>query len=947
MKQKKIYILLVAFVSLLITTNTRAESDSLAVYSNSDKVYVVRGDKNFPPFEFLNSQGEPDGFDVELFRAMMKELGLKYDLKLINFKDVYKGLTKDSLDIAIGMILNHDRAKIMDFGLAYDTLRYNIISQRAEKYKTLEQLRGKKIVVVERMRPYQYLIANGFIEGRDIIVAKNEKQAIDMVLNGMASAMVSYDMVAIYYINKYKYSSLALSYIEKTPAFAISLAIPKGNDELVYMLNIALHNLKLNGTYDKIYDKWFGLSIAKFQLSELGYYILYTVGGLLLISFIFILLLRYRINRTTKYLRQSNKEMSLALKAGELTLWFLDEKMELTVVRDDNHIQNYNIDYIYSLLNPDDAQNLKMHINNLLSGTQRLDKMILQMRNPDTNENIYIEYYVIVDQYKYDDTKRLIGTYRNVTERQLLDNQLKEYKVRTDILLDGSNMQQWYYNVADDTIYYYGNPCYGNTYIPDEKIIKVIHPEDKEELLRALTIMRNGEDSNVVSEYRLFISQYNEYRSLVTNAFPYEKDKNGKVTRYIGLTRDNTEWNVMMQRMVELKEKAEIANKLKSSFLANMSHEIRTPLNSIVGFSDLLTATTDPEEQAEYNKIIHMNNELLLKLVNDVLDLSKMEAGSMKMDRTEFDISPYFDDLYTNFLPKMRKGVQLQYEKQYESYRVYLDQDRLTQVITNFITNAIKFTEKGFIKLGYKIENGGLKVYVQDTGIGISEENCQRIFERFEKVNSYSQGTGLGLSICKNLIESTSGKIGVDSKEGEGSTFWAWINLENIRKEGENDKDKEDISLQLPNSDTNTSKDTANKKNDYKQEKDSFRKDRQRALILVAEDDESNYLFMKSVLGKKYSLARAKNGIEAIEECRKLYPDLIFMDVKMPQMDGLTATKEIREFDTEVPIIAATAYAYDSDKQKAIAAGCNNYISKPIDTDKMFELINKYKFKAQ
>ena len=225
------------------------------------------------------------------------------------------------------------------------------------------------------------------------------------------------------------------------------------------------------------------------------------------------------------------------------------------------------------------------------------------------------------------------------------------------------------------------------------------------------------------------------------------------------------------------RDKAEQSDKLKSAFLANMSHEIRTPLNAIVGFSELLHNTVDKEESAEYWKIISTNNNLLLTLIGDILDLSKIEAGYVDLANREFDITQLFEEMATLYKQKMNDKVTFRCNTPYQSYIVNLDKNRLTQILTNFVNNAIKFTREGSIEIGYAICNDLLRIYCSDTGIGISEENTAKVFGRFEKLNDFAQGTGLGLSICKAIVDAQGGTIGVNSKPNEGSTFWAELPL--------------------------------------------------------------------------------------------------------------------------------------------------------------------------
>lgn len=362
----------------------------------------------------------------------------------------------------------------------------------------------------------------------------------------------------------------------------------------------------------------------------------------------------------------------------------------------------------------------------------------------------------------------------------------------------------------------------------------------------------------------------------------------------------------------EAKEKAEQANLLKSAFLANMSHEIRTPLNAIVGFSDIILSAETKEEKEEFRKIISTNSEMLLNLINDILDLSKIESGYLEITQTTLELTELFRELQCTFSLRMRPGVELKCEIPRSNYQVDgLDKQRVLQIMSNFVSNATKFTPQGEITIGYKYQDNGVKLYVTDTGIGISQENQIKVFQRFQKFDSFAQGTGLGLSICKAIAEVMGGKIGFESKISHGSTFWVWLPCKIMA----NDQDIETTPLI------------------------EKRLNRIEGLhILIAEDNDSNYLLLKSIL-KRNTLVRATNGKEALEAAYSEQFDVILMDIRMPVMNGIEATTKIREFDTKTPIIALTANAFDADRQEAYKVGCTTFLTKPINKEKLLKTI--------
>jgi PAS domain S-box-containing protein len=380
----------------------------------------------------------------------------------------------------------------------------------------------------------------------------------------------------------------------------------------------------------------------------------------------------------------------------------------------------------------------------------------------------------------------------------------------------------------------------------------------------------------------------------------------------IGILSDITKLRKINLELEYAKAKADESNRLKSAFLANMSHEIRTPLNAIVGFSELMSTSEDKEDKNEYMKIINTNNELLLRLIGDILDLSKIESGAVDLKMETFDLSAMFEEMFTTLKPRCEKSeVKLLSSNPFKKCIVTLDKNRCMQIVTNYINNAVKYTQSGYIKLGYDYRDEGIYIFVEDTGIGISEDKMCKLFQRFEKLDDFAQGTGLGLSICKAIAEKMEGKVGAESTEGKGSKFWAWLpckaEIENLVTSNI------EVSAEMESPARGCSG------NIKKSVKD----------ILVAEDNDSNYMLVEAIL-KHTHLTRAINGEEAVKYAKQYKYDAILMDLKMPVMGGLDATRRIREFDQETIIVALTANAFDSDKEEAIQAGCNSFVAKPL-----------------
>lgn len=402
---------------------------------------------------------------------------------------------------------------------------------------------------------------------------------------------------------------------------------------------------------------------------------------------------------------------------------------------------------------------------------------------------------------------------------------------------------------------------------------------------------------------------------------------------------DITEMERMKRELLIAKEKAETSDQLKSAFLANMSHEIRTPLNAIVGFSRIIAESTDDDERKSYYEIVEANNERLLQLINEILDLSKIEAGIVEFTITPVRLHPLCKEIHDALKFRCPPNVELIYEHSEEEIVIEGDKNRIFQVISNLIGNAFKFTTQGSISYGYCRKGNEIEFHVTDTGIGIEADKLEKVFERFVKVNTFAQGTGLGLSICKTIIERLGGTISASSVWGEGTTFTFTLPLAGVKENAESNQTADAEEEYLP--DTGEEKEEqASQTEDLDETEEAPAKHEK--TILVAEDTDSNYILTKAILGRLYHLERAKDGMEAVTMFEELHPDLILMDMKMPNLGGLDATRIIRELSPEVPIIALTAYAYEHDKQAAFDAGCNDFLTKPYTQEVLKEMIRKY-----
>lgn len=528
----------------------------------------------------------------------------------------------------------------------------------------------------------------------------------------------------------------------------------------------------------------------------------------------------------------------------------------------------------------------------------------------------FYEFIICRSSEKY--TIDIFGV--DITARNEAENALREINKKLEMTLSVARIIPWRWDLKNDMITCESEQILahmnftkeeGST--PQAHIIKAseyfrkMHPEDLERMQQVHKNLISGKLQHAKEEFRIITEV--EGRKFIdwleTNAIVDQYDEQGSPISLVGSLLLITERKRQEKALIAAREKALESERLKSAFLANMSHEIRTPLNAIVGFSSLLTATEDEQEREEFISIIENNNQLLLQLVSDILDLSKIEANTLEFNYRDVDLNGLAKDVESTVRRRLKPNVVLEFIPGAAQCHVQTEKNRLSQVLINLLVNATKFTQTGSITFGYEIRGKELYFYVKDTGMGISQEDQNKIFERFTKVDTFTQGTGLGLSICKNIIEKMKGRIGVESEgKGKGSTFWFTVPYQPGAVVEQ--KKQQPVSL-------------------------APKAARQKPIILVAEDNESNYLLFNSILNKDYNLVHAWNGEEAIELYRKFQPHVIIMDINMPKMDGYEAAREIRKFSKTIPIIAVTAYSFSSDKEKVMENGFNGYVPKPVD----------------
>ena len=541
-----------------------------------------------------------------------------------------------------------------------------------------------------------------------------------------------------------------------------------------------------------------------------------------------------------------------------------------------------------------------------------------------------------------------VGIIRDITKQKENEKKLKKITEQYELAINGTNDGIWDWDLNTNELFLskrwkemlgYKDHELNNTY---DQFIDLVEKKDRKKVESYLQKYLNGEINKYAIEFRM--KHKNGEVKWILARGEAVRNKNGKPHRMAGSHSDITERKLANERLkiinkeliastealresninLEIaKEKAEESDRLKSAFLANMSHEIRTPMNAIVGFSSFLKEPGKTREDIiHYADIIMNSGNHLLNLINDIIDISKFDSGQAYVNYHKTNINALLQELYHFFHSQLiaykKYNIQLFNHCPQNELWIETDETRLRQILINLIGNAVKFTQKGYIEFGYHLQKNELLFYVKDTGIGIPEDKQTLIFERFRQAATSTEklygGTGLGLSISKACAEILGGKIWVQSTPDKGSTFYFTIEFQQ--------------SETIPAKETKESKSEIRFNNEH---------------ILIAEDDDINYEYIKEIFRHyQVRISRTISGKDTLEKALTSSDiDLILMDIQLPELDGWEITKILRKHNINIPIIAQTAYAFESDKQKSLLAGCNAFIAKPIKSSELIEVVYK------
>ncbi|MFZ4570632.1 MAG: PAS domain-containing hybrid sensor histidine kinase/response regulator [Bacteroidales bacterium] len=638
-----------------------------------------------------------------------------------------------------------------------------------------------------------------------------------------------------------------------------------------------------------------------------------------------------------EFLKESESSLNEAQNIGKIGSWQLDlinnkvkwSKNCFVIYGLEPYEIEPSFEYFKSRVHPDDLHIIDESFENI-SKFKEPNNTEIRILLPDGNfkwlQNNMVP--IVIE----DKLVALKGIHIDITDRKQAEEKLHEKNVQFRKL--SANLP--------DLIFQFTRRPNGSYYVPiasegiknifgcsPEDVIEdfapigsVIYPEDSERVIS--DIEHSAKHLTYFTcEFRVQIPG-KPIQWIFSRSTP-EKLADGSITWY-GFNANITEMKQTEFDLITAKEHAEESDRLKSAFLANMSHEIRTPMNGILGFAQLLREPNlTGEEQQEYIRIIEKSGKRMLNIINDIVNISKIESGQTDIFISETNINEQIEFMHEFFTPEIRKkGLQFVYKTTLPPKEsiINTDREKIYAILTNLVSNAIKYTNTGSVEFGYEKKGKYLEFYVKDTGIGVSKDQEAIIFERFRQgddlTKQFTEGTGLGLSIAKGFVELLGGKIWLKSELGQGTTFYFTIPCDV----------EEEVNPAIKNS-------SANKNADHQVKN---------LKILVVEDDEDWVSLLSKALKLFYrEMLTARTGVEAVEACRNNPDlDLVLMDIRMPELDGYSATRQIRQFNQDVIIIAQTAFGLTGDSEKAIEAGCNDHISKPINIDELGSVMQKH-----
>ncbi|HKL37614.1 MAG TPA: transporter substrate-binding domain-containing protein [Bacteroidales bacterium] len=948
---------------ILILTGSKTAAGNVSEEWNLPDTLTVGCEVGYPPYCYVNDQGEADGFSVQLFRAAAQEMGLAVRFKTGPWEKLKYDLVAGKLDALPLVGKTPEREDLFDFTIPYLTMHGAIVVREDQNsIHSPSDLRGREVAVMKGDNAEEYLRREDL--GAEIIQRTTFERALRELDDGQHDAVVIQRLLALQLIRENGFENLkVLGKPGELYRQSFCFAVGEGNDPLQSMLNEGLALMNSNGTFRLLHSEWFG-SVESMQdfsrriliggdhnfppyeyLDENGNPAGYNVDLIRAIA--------DEVGLNIKIQLGPWNEIREKLKKGHIDAIqgiFYSPKRDETLDMSPAHTR---IGYVMATHQgdalPDKLGGLEGHSVLVQKGDLMEEHLVKggledELVEVETQEEAL--RLLNAGEYEYALVSRVLAHYyaeKNGWDNLTIGNQpvfsaeycigvLEGNKALLSRFTEGLAAVKstgQYRDIYSQWLGVYEEPGWDireflkyALYVLVPLILLLVTFFVWTRMLNVRVKARTRELQDEVANRKKVEQQLKElYQELKkrNDEIAAQNDQYERLNEE--LNRKNDKLVRINEELGEAKEKAEESDKLKSAFLANMSHEIRTPMNGIMGFASLLEHPgLSGEKKEHYIELIRKSGERMLEIINNLMNIARIESGQEKIQQGDIVVNEMVDELYALFRQEAeKKGLSLVCHKPLEDNQSHIvtDRTKLTQVMTNLINNAIKYTREGKVGFGYQPREDGLRFYVSDTGIGVPQELQSKIFERFRQAElSHTreyEGAGLGLSISKAYIEMLGGTMSLDSTPGEGSTFYFTVPgspgpsaRKKIKKEGTGPQG-------LP----------------------------EHLTLLVAEDDETSYLLLSEMLsGNGLTILRARNGKEAVEMTRKNQDiDLVLMDIKMPVMDGYQATREIKEFRPALPVIAQTAYASKTDRKKSIHAGCDEYLSKPIQREVLRRLI--------
>ena len=868
-------------------------------------------DESWAPYIIKNKNGTISGYDKEILEQVNAITGANFQLKVGKWDTLVQQAKNKKIDGLSSSTKKHNRANYFKFSSAYMKSSQVLIvsNQNPKKIFTVKDLKGKTIAIQKDNAYEKQVVKN--IKNIKIIYTQDIKESLSYVIKGLADATLANETMN-YYVSHDYLSFVKIVDIIKNKKTDIVFSIRDDWPEAVSILNKGLQNIGIK-KQSEIKNKWF---ISPNQNN------------------------RVELNLTNKEIDYLNRKGSIKMCIDPD--WEPYEKID----KNNNHV-GLVADFIQLI---EKKINKEIKLVPTKTWHQSLEYVqlgkceILSFLNKTQERSKYLEFTPILyaepeviiakDDVPYLNSisslrGKKVGVVKGYSEDEYISNNFPDIEIKYI-----KNHEEGLKQISSGEIYATVNSLLG--------IADLIRKENLVDIkIAGETELNNNYRIGITKEDKLLHSILSKAVELIT---PIEKDKilanwvSVKFEQNFGYTKFwqgfalftsiiliIIYWNLKLKKLnkqLEIeKEKAQNATKAKTRFLANMSHEIRTPINGIMGINYLLSKTDLNEKQTEYTKKLHSSTEHLLNIINDILDISKIEAGKIELEKINFKIENLLEDIKNSVDYKAKeKGLELNFIYDKTDTIYYADSVKILQILINLVDNAIKFTHNGQVNIKVKIiDEQTIEFVVSDTGIGLTIQQQTNIFNQFSQAdNTITRkygGTGLGLSISKQLANLMGGDLSVQSNLGKGSTFTFICKVENAKEDFvETDSFESFKNLKLI-------------KNDIR--------------ILLVEDNQINQDIVIEILND-IKVDVADNGLAAIKKFEKNTYHLILMDIQMPIMDGFSAAKKIRELNKKIPIIALSANITPSTIYEIINVGMNDYISKPINLQKLYTKLNKY-----